>query len=399
MSFSSFIARRYFFSKRKTFFSSFLTAVCLVAVATGVFALIFVLSVMEGFERDFRGRVLAFRSPVTIRAKAGEDLSEKVAAWSKLDRRIARLVPFAEGEAIARTKEGGVMGLRLRGLAEKPTEARLGRYYEETEFGEKSLVIGDELAATLNVDPASEETVRLIFPLGDVTPSGDMTPRSRELKPTGVFHSGFFEFDTKYALVPYEEALRLFGTEARTGVEVWLKNPADDESVQKTLREKLSAESVTVETWREQNPKLFAAMKLERIGMLLILSMLLLIAAFNIFGLVSLTALDKVKDMAVLRSLGLTQKAVGRIFLRKALAIGATGAVFGGVLGFSLSWGLQKYPVRLPSSYYIEYLPIFISPWGAVLVVFLVPLLTLAASWYPARQASLASPVEVLRYE
>lgn len=368
-------------------------------MAVGVFALIFVLSVMEGFERDFRKRVLSFRAPVTIRVSAGEDVLEKMAQWSQLDDRISRLVPFAEGEAIARTSDEGVVGVRLRGLEEKPTETRLGHYYESQDFGEQSLVLGDDLAASLQVDPDSKRKIQLIFPLGDVSPTGDILPRTREFSPSGIFHSGFFEFDTKYAVMSYAEALRLFGSEARRGVEVWLKNPEDDVAVSRALQAKLGSENVTVQTWREQNPKLFAAMKLERIGMWLILSMLLVIAAFNIFGLMSLTVLDKVKDMGVLRSLGLTRWGVGTIFLKQAFGIGAIATLFGGAAGLVVSFVLEKYPIRLPSSYYIEFLPISISPWSVLAIVTVVPFITLLASLYPAQHASRLSPVEVLRYE
>src|SRR5262245_57046791 len=135
------MARRYLSTRRKPPFVSLILTISLLSVAVGVFALIFVLSVMNGFENDFRGRILSFKAPVTIVSSNGEDLSARADEWKRLDLRIRRVVPFAEGEAVAQTHDGGVLGLRVRGIAEAPEESRLGRYYESESFSDKSIVI------------------------------------------------------------------------------------------------------------------------------------------------------------------------------------------------------------------------------------------------------------------
>ncbi len=399
MSLESFIARRYLSTRRKPLFVSFLMIISLSAVAVGVFALIFVLSVMNGFERDFRQKVLGFKAPVVVWSKSGADLSDQAGDWQKRDSRIQRAVPFAEGEAVAQTETGETTGLRVRGIGEAPSEERVGRLYQEEDFGEDGMVVGEELADVLHVNPVVSEKVRLIFPLGDVGPTGDLIPRVRPLRVVGIFHSGFYDFDSKYALIPYTQAIKLFGSEARTGLELWL----DDYNAAEAVKEKLLAShpggDVAIQTWRDDNPKLFAAMQLEKIGMFLLLGMLLLIASFNIFGLTSLVVMDKIKDMAILRSIGLTAGKLRKIFLLKAAGIAGTGAFSGGALGLVTTWLLQKYPVKMPATYYVETLPIRMDWADVAVILMIVPLMAILAAFYPAHQASRVTPVEALRYE
>jgi lipoprotein-releasing system permease protein len=399
MKFESFIARRYLSSRRKPLFASFLLFISLLGVTAGVFSLIFVLSVMNGFENDFRQRVLNFKAPVVVLSRTGEDLSssDERSQLAKIAPH-ARLVPFAEGEAVIQSEEGGALGVRVRGISETPSEARLGNLYESTPFGPGSLLLGEEVVDSLKVHPDFQETVRLVFPIGDVGPTGELTPRLKNFKLTGMFHSGFYDYDSKYALVPYRDALALFGDEARTGIEVWV--PYDDaEALKKKIEKEIGTENVTVQTWRDQNPKLFAALKLEKFGMFLLLSALLLVSSFNIFGLTSLTVMEKIRDMAVLRSSGLSAKGVRRIFLIKAAGIGLLGSFAGGTAGVAVVWFLKHEPVRLPTSYYVEFLPVLLDPSQVIFVLLLVPVLALLSALYPAIQASRPTPVETLRYE
>ncbi len=402
MIFESFIARRYLSSRGKPLFVSFLLYISIGAVATGVFALIFVLSVMNGFENDFRQRILGFKAPLSVLSQSGEDLSNRIEEIKNLDSRIQRVSPYVEGEAIVQSEAGGAMGARVRGITGAPHENRLGKIYESAPFSSESLLIGEELAASLRVHPDFQETIRLVFPLGDVGPTGDLIPRVRSLTLTGMFRSGFYEYDNKYVLIPYKEALILFGVEGRTGLEIWVEPAEASMEVKKkieALMAKGGQKSISVQTWRDQSPKLFAAMELEKIGMVLLLSALLLIASFNIFGLSSLTVMEKTKDMAILRSLGLTRGKLRLIFLLKAAGIGLWGAFLGGALGLGVIFILRKYPIPLPATYYLHDLPVLLKPLEVVLVLAFVPILTTLAAFYPAFQASRPSPVEVLRYE
>lgn len=395
MIFESFIARRYFSSHRKNLFVSFILFITLLAVATGTFALIFVLSVMNGFEKDFRTRVIGFKAPIVM---MGENLLTWVPKIQSADPRITEVLPFIEGEAVVQSESGGALGVKVRGMVGPPDPRRLGDYFENEPFAEKSILLGEELSDSLKAHPAYRQELRLIFPIGDVSPAGDLVPRIRKFDFTGVFRTGFYEYDSKSVVVNYEEARKLFGPEARSGLEVWVEPFEAAEVVKKVLQKELGL-LARVESWRDQNPKLFAAMKLEKIGMFLLLSVLLLVASFNIFGLTSLAAQEKVKDMAILRSIGLPAHRVKRIFILKALSIGGGGGLLGGSLALAVTTLLQRYPLPLPSTYYLDHLPIQVDVFETLLTMILVPAVTLLASFYPALQASKRQPIETLRYE
>lgn len=395
MSFEFFMARRYLSTRHKPFFISFLVFISMLGVTTGVFFLLFVLAVMNGFEHDFHNKVTGFKAPLMITAKGDQDPETlRVEEW---DTRIVAVEPFVEGEAVARSESGETVGVKVRGVSGKSGRQRFGKFYFSDEFTNKSIIVGEDLAAALQVHPDFFETVRLIFPLGDVGPSGDLLPRIRSFTLTGVFRAGFYEYDTKYVLISYPQALQLFGDQARRGLELWVEPESAVPSVQAALAKKLP--DYDLKSWRQQNPKLFAALKLEKIGMLLLLSILLLIASFNIFGLTSLVVLEKVKDMAVLRSMGLQANRARRIFQLLATLIGSAGMVLGGSCGLLVTYLLEKYPIRLPPSYYLEYLPLKMDAWEMGATLLLAPLIAFLASYYPAKQSTQYSPVEVLRYE
>lgn len=399
MKFEIFIARRYLQSRNKPFFVALLLWITLFAVSSGVLALIFVSSVMNGFERDIQTRVLGFKAPMHIFHSPDTPWPERFTEWKEKKRRVSGIFPFVEGEAVLRSESGAILGVRVRGISEPPAESRFGTLYQSEPFSANSILVGQELAVTLRVHPDFFEKMTLIYPLGDLTPLGELQPRTRTLTLTGLFRSGFYEFDSKYALIPYEEGLRLFGSEARTGSEIWLESLGDLEIVKKELEKILPSDQFRIQTWRDENPKLFAALKLERIGMFLLLSVLLLIASFNIFGLTSLQVMEKIGDMAALRACGLSEKRVSRIFLTMAAGIGLFGALGGGGGGLLVTFFLMHHPIRLPTTYYLENLPLAIDFFEVIGVLLFVPLLTMVAALYPALRAKVGSPVEVLRYE
>ncbi len=398
----SLIARRYLSTRRKPMFVSFLLFLTVSGIATGVFALVFVTSVMNGFEQDFRQKVLGFKAPVVVWGPPGEDLSEEAMSWKSIDpknEKIQRIVPFVEGEAILETADGATVGVRVRGVKEALREERLGKIDRKKELTEDGVLLGEELSDSLEISPYFPSEIKLLFPFGEVGPTGELLPRIRSATVAGTFHSGFYDFDSKYVVVPYPFALKLFGREARTGAEVWIDHYDDAQEVQQHLRDKIGMQSYQIKTWRDENPKLFAALKLEKIGMFLLLTMILLIASFTLFGLTSLLVLDKVKDAAILRTVGLSAARVGKIFLLESAGLAALGGLLGGGSGLLAALLLKKYPIRLPTSYYLEFLPIRIESLDLWLIFLLIPTVTLLASFYPARRASKSSPVKVLHYE
>ena len=402
MRFEIFMVRRYLKTRHKPFFISFLIFISLLGVATGVFFLIFVQAVMSGFENDFHQKVTGFKAPLVVMSKpdSGKGSEDPPAELIRqADARIVATEPFVEGEAVARAETGETVGVKVRGVVGKVGRQRFGKFYFTDNFSAKSIIVGEDLAGSLQINPDFFETVRLIFPLGEVGPTGELLPTVQSFTLTGVFRSGFYEYDTKYVLITYAKALQLFGGQARRGLEVWVEPESAVDAVKDILSKKLSSQDFELKTWREQNPKLFAALKLEKMGMFLLLFVLLLIASFNIFGLTSLVVLEKVRDMAILRSMGLTAARVKRIFRLQALAFGLSGMVLGGGLGLLVNFILEKYPLKLPPSYYLEYLPLRMEPGGVVFLLLLAPVIAWLASLYPSHRSTEYSPVEVLRYE
>lgn len=403
MSFERFIASRYLSSKNKPFFIKFLLWISFLAIATGVFAVVFISSIMSGFQDDFERRVMGFKAPLTLIGNTASVLQTMpMEDIKKIDTRIQKVVPFVDGEALIQVShlgEATSVGVRVRGIGEAPERSRVGDFFESETF-EKSLLMGDQLAATLDVraeDAVEGLEIRLIFPLGDIGPSGDLIPRVRKLRLNGFFHSGYFDYDNKYVLVSYIEGKRLFAGEAMEGFEIWTASLENVDALKDKIQKRFP--DLQVLSWKDQNPKLFSALKLEKLGMFLLLTILLLIASFNIFGVVTLTVLEKRKDIAVLRTIGMTKRRLKKVFLLKALILGLRGAAAGMIAALTLLGLMVLFPLKLPETYYVEFLPIQVR-WGEVVFAFLMgPFVTLVAAYYPARQAAQPAPMEILRYE
>ncbi|MBI2083150.1 MAG: FtsX-like permease family protein [Deltaproteobacteria bacterium] len=401
MSLETFLARRYLSTHHKPLFVSILTWISLAGMAISVFALIFVIAVMQGFEKDFQERIVGFKAPLILTGKIDLDWKRLEEEIRGLDRRIQDVKLFVEGEAVLQTEMGGAAGVKVKGIRGLPSVGRRGHLETTEPLNPKEILVGRELALSWGIDPDLDESVRLVFPLGEVGPTGELLPTSRTFTVMGRFWSGFYEYDNKYVLMTYEDALNLLGDHARTGLEIWPVSIDFVDSIRDRLKtsriEEIQDTSLT--TWRDQNPKLFAALKLERYGMLFLLVILLFIASCTVFGLISLTVMEKIQDMAVLRTLGLSANRVRRIFLLKAASLGLLGDLIGGFFGITAVILLIRYPFRLPTTYYVDYLPVILD-WGSILFVMaLAPFLSIVAALYPASQAVKGSPIEVIRYE
>lgn len=400
MTLETFIARRYFSSRQKPFFVWLLTFISLLGMATSVFALVLVLAIMRGFEEDFQKKIIAFKAPLTLKGPSGLDWSALGARCQALDFRIRIAFPFVEGEAVLQSAEGDNVGVRVRGVTGELVSERFGDLRLSDTIDSRMLVMGRELSHSLFLDPDSFDRVRLIFPFGEVGPTGELMPLARSYSVGGTFRTGFYDFDSKQVLLLYPEAVKLLGEYGRYGLEVWVEPLSQVSSVQQRLARSLTdIDSLSIQTWRDQNPKLFAALKLERIGMFLLLAVLVVIASATLFGLMSLTVLDRLHDTAVLRTLGLSPRRVRAVFLLQAAGIGLLGDLAGLLVGLGLVGYLIRHPLTLPSTYYVNYLPVTLD-WAVVVGVAIVaPLVALVAALYPARQATQPSLVELLRHE
>ena len=414
MNLTPWIACRYLLSRRSGRFAPFLTAIAVIGVAVGMMALVVIMSVMLGFRGELADRLLGFNAHITlVRGPLAPALSEEELRRILPEAAVRDIVPFVKGEVIAMSFSTGEplsQGAQVRGI----DPARLGAMERlELAFPSSSpgldvlgqvgrelpgAIIGSEIVAQLVVHPDFEDTIDLIAPLASVGPTGEMEPNRRRLTVAGAFHSGLFDYDSKYILLSIPEAKRLLGEQASEGWQIRLHDAIDVPMALKLLTASLPT-GWEASGWHQRNRKLFAALKLERIAMGGVMLMALLIASFSIAGVLLLMTQARRKDMAILASIGMSAKGLVRIFLTHAAIIGAGGSVLGLTVGLVLCDALRRWPLRLPDSYYLEVLPVKIDAPLVLLFAAVGVLVAVAASLYPIRQAARVHPIEVLRYE
>jgi len=407
----SWIASRYLWSRHSGRFAPLLTATAIASIAVGVMALIVVMSVMRGFRAELADRLMGFNAHITItRLSEGEpmDDAELEAALRGID--VRDIAPYVQGEVIAQSSSGGELvaqGARVRGI----DASRMGAiedvsfYFPPQVEGmsvlrtrKRAAVVGNEIVGQLMVHPDFGDRLELIAPLADIGPSGEFEPGRLEFDVEGVFRAGVYDYDSKYVLTSIEDARALLGQQAEEGYLIRLADAADTPEaaalVASRLPEGWKAQSIDV-----QNRKLFAALRLERVAMGGILLMVLLIASCAIAGVILLLTGAKRKDVAILMSMGLEARSVKRVFLTNAAIVGAAGSLIGFALGLAGCAFVKIWPIRLPDSYYLDYLPVDMDPLTSIVFAACGMAVAVLASIYPVYQASRMSVVDVLRYE
>jgi lipoprotein-releasing system permease protein len=411
ISLSSWIASRYLWSRNSGRFAPLLTATAIASIAVGVMALIVVMSIMRGFRAELADRLMGFNAHITITKLAeGEKIAaaDLEAVLRGID--VRDVAPYVQGEVIAQSVSGGELvaqGARVRGLdaARMGAVEKVSFYFppegegmDALKAGRRAVVVGNEIVGQLMVHPDFGDRLELIAPLADVGPTGEFEPNRLEFDVEGVFRSGVFDYDSKYVLTSIEDASELLGQQAEEGYLIRLADTADTPAAAAMISERLP------EGWRAQsidvqNKKLFAALRLERVAMGGIMVMVLMIASCAIAGVILLLTGAKRKDVAVLMSMGLGVRSVKRIFLTNAAIVGAAGSLIGLALGLAGCAFVEVWPIRLPASYYLDFLPVEIDPFTSLLFAACGMVVAVLASIYPVHQASRMSVVDVLRYE
>lgn len=407
------IARRYLSSRRGRGFLSLITLIAIGGVAVGVMALIVVISVMSGLQTDLREKILGASAHgiVLERGQAG-----RMEAWRSVlnivreNEEVAAAAPFIYTE-VGLNPPGGSYGegAVLRGLA--PDEASLavteiderlvsGRMPSEpTESGRPGIVLGVTLADRLGLLPGDPVTV-VAFQGAELTPTG-IQPQMRSFEVTGIFETGLYQYDTKFSYVDLavaSELLRMEGTV--TGIEFNVDDPWRSGEVAAELSEALGF-NYRVEDWQRQNASLFSALKLEKFAMGIILLLIVLVASFNIVSTLIMVVRDKVREIGILRTMGLRANDITAIFVLQGVAIGLIGTVLGLAAGLGLSWLLDTYEfITLPGDvYFIDRLPVDINPLDVGFIALASLLISLLATVYPSRQAAGYTPVEAIRHD
>lgn len=410
-----FIGLRYLRAKRRNQFISFISFSSMTGVALGVTALITVLSVMNGFEKEVRERILAMASHITVSRFDGpvQEWQQLGEAVQKSEPRIVGLAPYIRKEAMFSLR-GNVSGALLRGISpeldpevsevwEHMTAGQLG----DLKAGEFGIILGHGLARSLGAVMGDKVTV--VTPQAISTPAG-ILPRLKRFTVRGIFEVGMHEYDSALSLIHIEDAMKLFRTDGGvTGLRLKLDDLYQVVPVRSKLEQQLSAGRYWITDWTQRHANLFRAVKIEKTMMFLMLSLIVAVAAFNIVSTLVMVVTDKQADIAILRTLGITPRSVMAIFIVQGTIIGLVGVLLGTLGGVTLAlnldvlipWlegllGVQFMPADV---YYINKFPSELH-WGDVVKIVLISfVLSVLATFYPAWSASRTQPAEALRYE
>jgi len=400
-------------SGRRNGFISFISAVSMLGIALGVAALIIVLSVMNGFQKEVRDRMLSVIPHIEVYSAQGTALEDwqATAEAARKNSEVRGAAPFISMQALIARGED-MRGAIVRGIspAEEASVTALGAQLRDTTFarlkpGEWNIVLGVELARALNVVPGDKVTV--IAPGGQVTPAG-VVPRLKQFNLVGTFESGHYEYDSGLALIHIGDAARLFRVEGPTGVQLKLADVQDARRVASQLVGTLPP-GLTVRDWTRVNRNWYDAVQVEKRLMAIILTLIVAVAAFNLVSTLVMTVTDKRADIAILRTLGASPRSVMGIFMVQGALAGVIGTLSGVTLGLLVAFNIDVIVPAIERVLGVAFLPgsIYLisrmpsQPLAADIVpIALVSLvLSFLATLYPSWRASRINPAEALRYE
>ncbi len=413
MQYELLVGWRYTRAKRRNHFISFISLTSMLGIALGVAALIVVLSVMNGFQKELRVRILGVASHVQITGVNNQlDEWQAVAKEASAHPRVVAAAPFVNAQAML-SSGGGVRGTVVRGIVPQLEDkvAEIGTHMVAGSLGalvpgEFRIVLGSELARALGA--VTGDKIVLIAPQGLVTPAG-ILPRLKQFTVAGIFEVGMFEYDSGLALVNLEDAQKLYRMEDRvSGVRLKLDDLFRSREVARDLMTRLRGD-IYISDWTRSHANFFRAVQIEKNVMFIILLLIVAVAAFNIVSTLVMAVTDKQPDIAILRTLGASPGGIMKIFIVQGALIGVIGTLIGVAGGVVLALNIdvvvpfleRLFNMQFLSRevYYISELPSDLQR-SDVLAITLVSLgLSLVATLYPSWRASRVNPAEALRYE
>ena len=407
------LALRYMRSRRAEGFISVIAWFSLLGIALGVATLIIVMSVMNGFRVELVGRILGLNGHLAVYSTTGRGLGD----YDNLAVRIAGIpgvvavTPQIEGQVMA-ASNGATTGAVVRGVRWTDLAARkpLWRALDEKTLANfksgNQVLMGHRLAQTIGVNPG--DSITLVGARGRTTPFGTL-PQRRTYKVAGLFDVGMFEYDKGFIFMPLEDAQSFFGFQhSVTGLEIYSSDLSQTDVLRQNIEQSLTP-TTRVNDWRDRNRSFLNALAVERNVMFLILTLIIIVAAFNIISSMIMLVRSKNNDIAVLRAMGATGGGVMRVFFMTGASIGVVGTVIGTLIGLGFCWNIETIRHALESLtgtelfaaeiYFLSTLPAEVNPQEVFMVIGMALMLSFVASIYPAWRASQIAPAEALRYE
>lgn len=409
MSFEFFVARRYLFSHRKQAFIYVISLMSTIGVALGVAALVVVLGVYNGLTTDMRDKILGANAHGIVLSYIPDAFGKNPGLRDEILRTpgVTGATPFIYTEVMLSSGDG-VKGLMLRGVDPRTAPGVLSMLKAikkgsinglETGDGTPGIIIGEELAKHIGLGMGSR--VNLLSPSGEKTTAG-FQPRIRPFEVAGIFKTGMYEYDSSLAFVTLDAARELLGLDPGflSGIEITVDDVYRADEITKELTDNIG-NPFYARSWMDMNANLFAALKLEKIGMFILLIMVVLIGSFSIVATLVMLVMEKTRDIAVMMSMGATRKMIRRIFMYQGTIIGFVGTMLGYALGLTVGYLLKRYQfIKLPENVYtLDHLPIIITVPDVLIIGGAAMLLCFLSTLYPARQASRLKPADALRHE
>jgi lipoprotein-releasing system permease protein len=420
MPFELFIGLRYLKAKRKSTFISIITFISTAGVTLGVMALIVVLAVMTGFENDLKEKILGTNAHIVV-IRNGAPMEEYQSVIEKLKtfKGVQAATPFIYNQVMLSSGKN-VSGVVLRGI-DVTTDRQVTQLSSSVVEGSidgldpkmgpgldttPGLMVGKELAKHLNLFIGDK--INVISPMGNITPLG-MMPRMKPFKVTGIFNTGMFEYDSTLAYVSLDQAQRFFDLgDTVTGIQLKVKDVYHTDELARSINREMGV-NFYARDWMQMNKNILFALKTEKIVMFIILTLIVLVAAFGIASTLFMVVMDKTRDIAILKSMGATAASIMKIFVLEGLIIGIIGTALGVVSGLLIALNLEPIINTIQKItgqnffskdiYYLDHFPSLVVPSDVVLISVTAVLISFLATLYPAWQASRMLPAEALRYE